>query len=298
MTAASTTITGDPRLTPARPDVAAAHLRGLVAAERFVTGTMHWVRHPRAALMATADVAAALASELLFGEDFIVYDAADGWAWGQAPRDGYVGYVRADALTALEGTPGALATHMVRVPASHLYPVPDLKRPPLQPLYATSLVAVAADAPAENGFLPLLTGGWVFAAHLQPLAALGGDHTAAAERFLEAPYLWGGRTAAGIDCSGLVQAALFLSGMSSPRDSDQQAAMLGAELAPETALERGDLVFFPGHVGIMLDPVRLLHANATHMAVTIDPLAEVIAIVGKTSARPVTARRRLKPKHP
>lgn len=244
----------------------------------------------RAAMKARPDPAAPLASELLFGEEFAVYDLADGWAWGQAAHDGYVGYVPADCLAPM----AARITHRVARPATHLYPAPDLKTPPLMPLYLGSAVAVAGEP--EKGFVPLASGGYVYAAHLAPKGTYVADPTALAESLLAAPYLWGGRTVAGIDCSGLVQQALLAAGIPCPRDSDQQAASVGRLLSEDVQLARGDIVFFPGHVGIMVDDARLLHANATHMAVTVDPLDAVIEIVARGLAPgkpPVTARRRL-----
>lgn len=244
----------------------------------------------RAAMKARPDPAAPLASELLFGEEFAVYDLADGWAWGQAAHDGYVGYVPADCLAPM----AARITHRVSRPATHLYPAPDLKTPPLMPLYLGSAVAVAGEP--EKGFVPLASGGYVYAAHLAPKGTYVADPTALAESLLAAPYLWGGRTVAGIDCSGLVQQALLAAGIPCPRDSDQQAASVGRLLSEDVRLARGDIVFFPGHVGIMVDDARLLHANATHMAVTVDPLDAVIEIVARGLAPgkpPVTARRRV-----
>lgn len=282
----------DPRVTPARPDLAAAHLEGKVAAPRYVEGREMTVTVALAALKGRPDAAASMTSELLFGESFTVYDIAGGWAWGQAAHDGYVGYMEARCLG-----PAALPpTHWVARLSTHLYPAADLKTPPLTALYLGSRVRVVGEA--VKGFVAVDGGGFVYAAHLRPLDADDvPDPTALAESFLGAPYLWGGRTVAGIDCSGLVQQVMMAACIPCPRDSDQQAAAVGERLAEEEALARGDIVFFPGHVGIMVDALRLLHANATHMAVTIDPLETVAGIVAKDlePGRPViTARRRLR----
>ncbi len=280
----------DPRITPVRADLAAAHLRGQVSAPRYAEGQAMTIAASRAAMKGRPDPAASRTSELLFGEGFTVYDCADGWAWGQAAHDGYVGYIPADCL-APAGMP---ATHMVARLATHIYPAPDLKTPPVMPLYLGSRVRVEGEP--VKGFAPVNGGGFVYAAHLRPLDAPPADPLAVAESFLGAPYLWGGRTVAGIDCSGLVQQALLAAGIPCPRDSDQQAASVGRLLSEDVRLARGDIVFFPGHVGIMVDDARLLHANATHMAVTVDPLDAVIEIVARGLAPgkpPVTARRRL-----
>nr|WP_279347143.1 C40 family peptidase [Govania unica] len=248
---------------------------------------MWQVSTPRAPLKSRPEDGASYASELLFGESFTVYDDESSWAWGQAAADQYVGYVPSAALGHLPA-----ATHWVAALSSHVYPGPDLKLPPLMPLYLGSRVALQSTVP-DKGFLPLASGGWVFAAHVRPLGDWAMDFVLEAERFLGAPYHWGGRSVAGIDCSGLVQMALSATGRDCARDTDQQAASIGRPVSLSEPRTRGDIVFFPGHVGIMLDATQLLHANATHMAVTINPLDEVIAIVAKTAGEPVSGIRRV-----
>lgn len=272
----------DPRLTPARPDVAADFLKGKVDAGRFVKGQPRQVTRSRAPLTARSDAACPLSTELLFGETFTVYDEAEGWAWGQAAVDGYVGYVPLGALG--RGSP---PTHRISALSSHVYPEPDLKSRPVDALYMTSTVSVAGGN--EKGFAPLAGGGWISARHLSPVGMPWGAVPDIAKQFLGAPYLWGGRTVAGIDCSGLVQIALAAAGITCPRDTDMQANALEPRLPPDTPPEAGDIVYFPAHVGFMVDETNLLHANATHMAVTIDPLSDVIEIIaGETDKPPVT----------
>ena len=260
---------------------------------RFSAGTPRRVRIGCASLKAAPDDGAEQASQLLFGETFTVYDEAAGWAWGQNASDGYVGYLRASALTADNHAP----SHRVVALRSFLYPGPTLKRPPLDVLSLTSLVTVAGEA--ENGYLPLATGGWVFARHLAPLGRAEPDYVATALRLLETPYLWGGRSSLGIDCSALVQIALAAAGVAAPRDSDMQRGEVGVSLGPVpadgagVAFQRGDMVFFPGHVGIMLDGERLVHATAFAMAVTIEPLAAVISRTDPTRGGGLLAVRRL-----
>lgn len=274
----------DPRVTPARPDLAAAHLQGRVHADRFVAGMDHRVIAGRAAMTAAPDPTAAMTTELLFGEPFTVYEEREGWAWGQAGRDGYVGYIAAAAL----GAPTA-PTHWLAAPVSHLYPAPDLKQPPLMPLYLGSLVTVAAGAPVK-GFIEV-AGGWLYVRHLRPLRQWADDPLAVAHQFLGAPYLWGGRTWTGVDCSGLVQMALLATGVAVQRDTDMQVKTLGAAV-DAAERRRGDLVYFPGHVGWLVDRDNLLHANATHMAVTINPLDQVLGIVRHDNPRAeMTVRR-------
>ena len=271
----------DPRLTPVRGDIAARHLEGRVTADRFVDGTPCSVGWSRAPLTKVPDAVASLETELLFGEDFTVYEQADGWSWGQAAGgDGYVGYVPSGALSA-----PVPATHVVRALSSPVYPESDLKSRARDTLYMGSRVAVP-EGEAVKGFVALETGGWIYARHLTEAGTVWGTPLDVARCFLGAPYVWGGRTAAGIDCSGLVQIALTAAGMTCPRDTDMQANGLGRRLTPDKAPRKGDIVYFPGHVGFMVDADNLLHANATHMAVTIDPLAIVIDIVREETDKP------------
>lgn len=283
-------VSGQPRLTPARPDVAADWLEGRVTAERFVAGVAACAVAPSLPLRPRPDTTAEMLTELLYGEVFTVYDETEGWAWGQAEADGYVGYVPAAGLD----RPGPKATHRVTALMSHLYTTPDFRAPPVSGLPMGAQLAVTGDA--ESAYLPV-SGGYVPVQHVAPLSGRSADFAGTAERFLGAPYLWGGRTAAGIDCSGLVQVALDLAGLPVLRDSADQAATIGEDLGrdPENVgLARGDLVFFPGHVGIMLDEARLLHANATvHMAVGIEPLADVRNRIRRDEGGDITAIRRV-----
>ncbi len=255
----------DPRLTPARPDLAAAHLRDQVAAGRYAEPVAMTVRVPLAPVTARPEARAPMTTELLSGEDFAAYEQQDGWVWGQAAADGYVGYIPATCLAPA----GPAPTHRVRQPMTHVYPEPAVRARPAGWLPYGARVA-AGDT--GGAFAALAGGGFVPARHLAPLDAPAADWVAEAERFLGVPYLWGGRSWHGIDCSGLVQVALQAAGMPCPRDSDMQAAALGQTLPAGTAPRRGDLVFWKGHVGILLDGVRMLHANGCAMAVTVEDL--------------------------
>lgn len=270
----------DPRVTPARPDLAAAHLKGKVEAARFVEGQSLSVAHGRAILRGEPQPDAARTTELLFGERFTVYESREGWAWGQAENDSYVGYLAADALA--EAAP---PTHRVTALMTPLLPAPDLKRIALDMLPLNAAVRIVS---SRDGYARLANDGFVYEKHLAPADAKSPDWVATAERFLGAPYIWGGKTHAGLDCSGLIQTALAASGISVPRDTDLIEKFLTAE-SPSRA--RGDLVFWKGHMGVMLDATRLLHANAFHMQVAIEPLAEAVARVEK-SAGPVTSIKR------
>lgn len=271
------------RLVPARPDLAATHLKGRVTAQTWVTGTDYTVSASILDLHMKPDAAAGLATQLLFGETFTAFETRpDGFSWGQAPGDQYVGYVRTDGLGPYLG-PGQAIT----APRSHVYSAANIKAPTCHALPCLAQVHVDG---TEGKFASLADGGHVPSVHLAPVT---GDFVDQALRFLNVPYLWGGRSFEGIDCSGLVQVALLSTGQSAPRDSDMQQAWLGQELTDDAPLRRGDLIFWKGHVGIMLDGSTLLHANAFHMAVAQEKLDAAMARIASAGDGPVTCRRRL-----
>ena len=275
----------DPRTNPYRPDVAAKFLRGKVEAGRFVDGTLHEITAPSAALRREPRHEAPLDSEALMGECFVAYEFdGEGWAWGQLHSDGYVGYVAAEAL----GRPGTPPTHKVIARLTLGFPGPDIKLPPRATLPFGARLVVTR----QSGSFAITEGGYYLPSkHLAPVDAATPDFVGVAEMFLGAPYLWGGKTAMGIDCSGLVQVALQAAGIVCPRDSDMQEQALG-EPASITELRRGDLVFWKGHVAIARDPNTLLHANAYAMAVAIEPADEAIARI-KAAGSDVTSVKRL-----
>ncbi|ACA16616.1 NLP/P60 protein [Methylobacterium sp. 4-46] len=279
----------DPRLTAARPDLADARLRGAVQAARFVAGTTRRVGAPLAPLRRAPRDDAALDTEALRGEAVTVFEVAAGWAYAQLEADGYVGYLPAACL----GDPDPAPTHRVTALRSFVFPAPDLKRPPLAHLSLSAAVAVEGE---EGAYARLAGGGYVYAAHLADLSARAPDYAATATRLLGTPYLWGGRSSLGLDCSGLVQIALGAAGIAAPRDADLQEAALGIPVPVTPGLDglaRGDLVFWRGHVGLMLDPATLIHANGHHMAVAIEPLAQARARIAAAGAGPITSIRRL-----
>lgn len=280
----------DRRLTPARPDLAAAHLEGKVSAARYVEGQPMRVITETAALRGEPNPENAYDTQALFGETLMVYDVDDeGWAYAQIVRDGYVGYVSANALEPVT----TAETHWVCAPRTPVYPGRSIKTPPLMGLPMLAQVTVRD---SDGIFARIEGGGCVWLHHLAAMNTPAPDFVAVAERFENAPYLWGGKTWDGVDCSGLVQIALHAAGVEAPRDTDMQAAALGSQIDPGpdyANLRRGDLVFWKGHVGIMCDGQTLLHANGHHMQVAREPFSVARERIARNSFGEVTMVRRL-----
>jgi cell wall-associated NlpC family hydrolase len=273
----------DPRITPARPDLAAKHLEGKVAAARFLAGEQREVIDAQAPMRAAPAPDAPLVTEALMGERVTIYEFNDeGWAWGQLADDGYVGWLPANALLA----PRAAPTHRVTALRTLAFPAPSIKLPPvvMPPLGAKLTVTREQDrfAVSPLGFVP--------AGHLAPLDHREADFVAVAERFIGAPYLWGGKTNYGLDCSGLVQVALNACGIACPRDSDMIERQMGHAIDVGQA-RRGDLVFWKGHMAIVRDAAAIVHANAFHMAVAIEPIAEAIARISAAGSEVTSVKR-------
>jgi hypothetical protein len=254
----------DPRLTPARPDLAAKHLEGKVQAARFVEGAPYEVNDPVAPLRRAPQSDAPLDTEALMGERISVYDITEeGWAWGQLENDDYVGYLPAAALV----PPALTRSHKVSAVRTLAFPGPSIKLPPLHGLPFGARI----ELDRIEGALAFTSAGYVPFRHLVPVADKGSDFVGVAERFLGSPYMWGGKTSLGIDCSGLVQVALNACGVQCPRDTYMQEAVLGQGV-PASDFRRGDLIFWKGHVAITRDAETMIHANAFHMAVAIEPI--------------------------
>jgi len=278
----------DPRTHPFRDDIAAETLRDTVSAERYVSATRKRVVPGSAPLRRAPRDTAPLDTELLSGELVDVYEDKDGWSWLQAVTDDYVGYARSAFLGAPVGPP----THILAALRSYVFPIPDLKVPPIDMLSMNSALNVCGQ---DGAYSELTGGGWVYSRHLAPVGDFEPDHTATASRFLGTPYLWGGKTSIGLDCSGLIQLSLARCGLAVPRDTDMQETAIGEPVAfngDEAVLERGDLVYWPGHIGIWIDPGRFVHANATDMMVAIAPLHEVAAHIEKATGDKVRTVRR------
>ncbi len=279
----------DRRLRLARPDLAASGLEEAVpegaclrqpVLKRIVAGT--------AAVYNEPSTAGPAADEALFGEHVLVLEERGGWAWGQLMSDAYVGYLDARTLAPATSRP----THRVSHLFTHLLAGPDIQSAMIALLPFGARVTVVEHSDDGRYARIAERDAWIATQHIEPLGEAVDSPLAVARRYLGAPYRWGGRTAAGIDCSGLIQMAFLFTDLPLPRDSDLQlAAMqgpLGVRVAPGAA-RCGDLVFFPAHVGIMVDGAHVLHANATHMMVTIDPLEAVLSwLEAKGHERPLT----------
>lgn len=281
----------DPRLNAIREDLADSRLEGRVNSARFVEGRRASIVAPVLDLKSRPEPHALIDTQLLCGETVLVFEEQEGWVWLQADRDGYVGYASADALAAPSGEP----THVVITPRTFVYPGPELKMPPVA-CHSMGALLTVVDFVENRGtrYARLASGETVIAGHLQPADWQAPDFVAVAETLLHTPYLWGGTSAFGIDCSGIVQLALRLSGSPVLRDTDMQAGSIGEPIdaaSDLSVLQRGDLVFWKGHVGIMRDEEVLLHANGHTMTVASEPLHQAVERIAHLYGQPTGFRR-------
>ncbi len=283
----------DPRITPYKDGLAATHLRGVVDAKTYNDAIRHQIMMPVAPLHRAPSNASMMDTQLLLGASFDIYDIHNGWAWGQEVQSdgtgstskGYVGYVPNMALA----RSATIAAHRISVIRAPVFIKPDLKTAVRTTLPLNAKICVDS---GDGDYLHIPDMGYVHSKHIGPIEKTAGDFVTIAELHLGLPYIWGGISPDGVDCSGLVQTALRATGKDAPRDTDMQEAELGTTLPKDAKLKRGDLVFWKGHVGIMRDADTLLHANAYHMLVASEPLQTAITRIEK-SAGPVTAIKRL-----
>jgi hypothetical protein len=275
----------DPRTTLARDDLADQALDGMVRARAYRATQALQCAVSVAGVRKAPDDRAEQSDQLIFGEVFDVLDRRDGWLWGRARRDGYVGWV--EAIGFASGV--QLPTHRISALRTYAFPEPDPRSAPPMLLTLNSMVTVEEE---HERFMKVARAGWIARTHLADLDVFDRDPVAVAERHLEAPYQWGGRESVGLDCSGLVQQALLACGRACPRDTDLQEAALGHPI-DRASLRRGDLVFWDGHVAWMLDETRVIHATGHAMQVTVEPLDAVIERFRTAGTGDPTSLRRL-----
>lgn len=277
----------DKRLNAYRPDLADARLKGRVTAGHFTEGRIMQVVEPVVSIRKAPRFDSMQVTQALMGERIRVFDIQEGWAFGQLCRDSYVGFASVEALSLILTEP----THRVWAPSTFLYPAANVKSQPAIVITMNAIVQVIA---GDENFAQIADGSFVYRAHLRPIGENEVDFVAVAEKFKHVPYYWGGKSVHGLDCSGLVQLSLEACGIACRRDSDMQEESLGSRLMVNDldGLRRGDLVFWDGHVGIMIDAQTLLHANGHHMQTVAEPLHDAVDRIAATG-KPVTSVRRL-----
>ena len=281
----------DRRLNAFRPDLADIELKRKIDAANFAAGEAAEIGVPVADLIGAPNHNAGVDHQLLLGDPLKVFERANGWAWVQSVRDSYVGYVREEALAAH----GPAPTHLIAVPRSFAYPMDDLKSAPARPLSMGCAVRVTGQTERRGtAYATLSTGQSVIADHLRPMKEHAADYVTVAEMLERAPYLWGGTSGFGVDCSGLVHLAMRMTGRDVLRDTDMQERALGEEIDPGSELEnlqRGDLVFWKGHVAIMTDGENAIHGSGRSMLVTREPISDSVARIAALYGPPSKYRR-------
>ncbi|WP_345115116.1 NlpC/P60 family protein [Bartonella jaculi] len=280
----------DSRLHAFREDLADKRLEGEVTAKRFVQGEKRRVNVPVAGLFKENNKKSEMQTECLLGEELLIFEQGESMSWGQSLKDGYVGYIDTKALC----TSTVKQTHIVSAPRTFQYFQADLRGPVEYSLSIGSKVSVVSEVETRGTKYSILdSGSAVVSNHLSPIDHVAyKDYVTVAENLVHTPYLWGGASGFGIDCSGLVQLSMMMAGHVVLRDTDMQQKTIGNPLSESDELQRGDLVFWKGHVAIMVDRKNIIHANGSSMDVTVEPLEEATTRIAQKCQRYPIERRR------
>jgi hypothetical protein len=278
----------DKRITPFKDGLTDQAFQGLLRAQTFVVGEVMGCGAASSAVRSGPSPKAEQVNQLLFGERFKVIERSRDFVWGQALRDGYVGYVSASDLT----RDWLIPTHFISTLRTFVFSEPNLKSSIVCSLSQNALISVSEH---EGRFAKIEDLGWVFINHISDFTEFSQDYVSIAHTYLNAPYQWGGRESDGLDCSGLVQQAFYACGHACPRDSDMQSELgypldIGSDLK---GLDRGDLVIWRGHIAIMCDQDHIIHANGYHMKTVIEPLREAVVRIEAAGSGLPTGFRRL-----
>ena len=272
----------DPRLTPANEIVACSTLKGKIKHANFVEAKNYQVNVPFVDLLGSPD--GKRNRQLIYGSKVKYFSAAKGWAFIQNTYDNYVGYVPESTIAS-----ETQKTHIVTAPLAHVFMEPNIKSKNIEIL---PLAARVSGEMIGNGFLETELG-WISVSQLKRKTELSKDPVEVSKLLQNAPYLWGGNTTLGIDCSGLIQISLLLCGIDCPGDSDQQMNTLGQNIDIGSPRKKGDIIFWKGHVAWALNERQILHANAYHMATVIEEANEAIERIKKQDNNSVIAHKRL-----
>ncbi|WP_208441337.1 C40 family peptidase [Bartonella raoultii] len=282
-------ISKDPRLHAFREDLADKRLETEVTAQRFVQGEKRRVNVPVAGLFKENNKKSEMQTECLFGEELLIFEHGETMSWGQSLKDNYVGYIDTKALC----TSTVKQTHTVSVPRTFRYFQADLHGPMECPLSMGSKVTVVDEVEVHKTLYSILENGRAITSnHLSPIGHVYKDYVTVAEMFIRTPYLWGGASGFGLDCSGFIQLSMMMTGQMVLRDTDMQQKTIGTPLSENDKLQRGDLIFWQGHAAIMVDHENIIHANGFSMDVIIEPLEKVITRIAQTYQRYPIAKRR------